>query len=307
MTLAVLCPGQGGQHAGMLDKLAGDAHAQAVLGHAADVLGGQWRSLLADPQALFLNRNAQPLLCLAQYAAWTALQDVLADATAVAGYSAGEVSAYACAGALDAGKLARVAAERARLMDEQGQAGALLALQGMTRDAVERLCAVHGGHLAIAIDDDAHVAGGAPGTVQAMAQAAAESGAQVTCLKVGVPSHTPLMRAAIDPLAAVLRNAMGATLQKTVIAGISAERIGSREHAIETLSRQVAETIEWSACMDALYERGCRVFIELGPGSALSRMLARRHPDVRVRSLEDFHTLAGARAWLSRAMDDMHR
>src|SRR5690606_28989840 len=120
VTLAVLCPGQGAQHSGMLDKLAGDPRAEQVLGHAADVLGGQWRAMLGDPQALFLNRNAQPLLCLAQYAAWSALQDVLAGATAVAGYSAGEVSAYACAGALDAGGLARVSAERARLMDEQG-------------------------------------------------------------------------------------------------------------------------------------------------------------------------------------------
>ena len=307
MSLAVLCPGQGSQHPGMLDKLARDPLAKEVLSQAGKVLGDSWRDALNDPRTLFSNRYAQPLVCLAQYAAWRSLEDVLRGATAIAGYSAGEVSAYACAGILDAEALAHVASERARYMDEMGRPGGLLALQGLARDVVEPMCTAHDGHLAIVVAEDFHVVGAASDDLQSLASAAEQAGGQVTRLKVGVPSHTPLMRDAIEPLARLLHASMRGTLQKTVIAGITADRIFTREQAIETLSRQVAETIQWSACMDALYERGCRVFIELGPGNALSRMMAQRHPDVRVRSLEDFRSLDGARAWLERAMEDADR
>ena len=68
--------------------------------------------------------------------------------------------------------------------------------------------------------------------------------------------------------------------------------------AIATLSNQVAHTIEWARCMDALHERGCRVFLELGPGAALSRMLRERFADVDARSLDDFRSLAGCVRWL---------
>jgi [acyl-carrier-protein] S-malonyltransferase len=42
--------------------------------------------------------------------------------------------------------------------------------------------------------------------------------------------------------------------------------VTTRERAVAALSEQIARTIEWSRCIDALYERGCRVFLELGPG-----------------------------------------
>ena len=307
MSLAVLCPGQGSQHPGMFDKLAHEPLAGEVLAHAATVLGKAWRDILGDPRRLFDNRHAQPLLCLAQYAAWRALEDVLGQASAIAGYSAGEVSAYACAGGLDAEVLAHVASERARLMDEYGRPGGLLALHGLPRGVVENLCRARSGHLAIVIAADSHVVGAAADALPGLACAAEIAGAQITHLKVGVPSHTPLMQDAVEPLAHLLHASMRGTLQKPVIAGVTADRVFTREQAVETLSRQVAQTIEWSACMDALHERGCRVFIELGPGSTLSRMIMQRWPDVRARSLEDFRSLEGARAWLARAMDDTDR
>ncbi len=303
MTLAVLCPGQGGQHAGMFTRLRGHAAAEQVLECLADVLGAGWAELPNDPQALFLNRHAQPLLCVAQYACWQALGDVLHEAVAVAGYSAGEVTAHACAGLLDAPALASVAHGRAALMDRLARPGGLLAVRGLRRGDIEQACARHGASVAIVNGEDAFVVGAALPALHALADQVQQAGAQVTPLKVGVPSHTPLLRDAVAPFAELLHGTLRGALQKTVIAGIDADRVANTAAAIETLSRQLAQTIEWARCMDTLYERGCRVFIELGPGSALSRLIVARHADVRARSIDDFQTLAGARAWLAREVD----
>ena len=61
--------------------------------------------------------------------------------------------------------------------------------------------------------------------------------------------------------------------KRPVIAGIDAGLVATRTRAIATLAEQVARTVEWAACMDSMVERGCRIFMELGPGRALSTMM----------------------------------
>jgi [acyl-carrier-protein] S-malonyltransferase len=73
-----------------------------------------------------------------------------------------------------------------------------------------------------------------------------------------------------------------------------------RETAIEKLALQLEHTIEWSNCLDMLYERGCRVFLELGPGRALARMTQARFEDVDARAVDDFRSLDGVSSWLTK-------
>jgi [acyl-carrier-protein] S-malonyltransferase len=47
-------------------------------------------------------------------------------------------------------------------------------------------------------------------------------------------------------------------------------------------------------------EAGATAFLELGPGHALSEMVASAWPDVPTRSLDDFRSIQGARSWLVR-------
>jgi [acyl-carrier-protein] S-malonyltransferase len=77
-----------------------------------------------------------------------------------------------------------------------------------------------------------------------------------------------------------------------------------RETAIDKLALQLDHTIEWANCLDMLYERGCRVFLELGPGRALARMTQARFADVdgdvNVRAVDDFRSLDGVSSWLAK-------
>ena len=303
MTFAVLCPGQGAQHSAMLDLALASPEGRRVVDASADALGEDPRRWAADPSRLFDNVVAQPLICVAQLAQWHALRHLLPRPAALAGYSVGELACYGVADALDAPALARLARERAQAMDSATtRAGTLAGVRGLARATVARICKAHGAYVAIAVDDDVFVVGGLTGAVDEVVADAQRAGAQVTRLDVGVPSHTPLLGAARGAFRAALERSPLRAPAATVIAGIDAAPVTTRERAIDTLSRQVAETIEWSRCVDALYERGCRVFLELGPGRALAKTVQSRHDDVAARAIEDFRSADAVVRWVARQL-----
>jgi hypothetical protein len=74
------------------------------------------------------------------------------------------------------------------------------------------------------------------------------------------------------------------------------------ETGIDKLARQISTTIDWAACLESCRSAGAERALELGPGAALSHMASVLFPDGRACAVEDFHTLAGLRTWLRRAM-----
>jgi [acyl-carrier-protein] S-malonyltransferase len=302
MSLAILCSGQGAQHPAMLDMFADHPAAAEVIKAGEAELGLHLRDVLAQRETIFHNAIAQPLISLTQLALWNALSNNAPKPAAFCGYSVGELGAYACAGALDVAELARIAAARAALMDKAADAthGGMLALQGLRRDEVARLCAGQRAWIAIAIGDEEFVIGGEDAALVKLGKEFSECGAKLTRLKVGLASHTPLLSAAVQPFRALLEASSMTAPATPVVAGIDAAWVVRRESAIEKLALQLDRTIEWADCMDMLYERGCRVFLELGPGRALARMTQARFADVDARAVDDFRSLDGVSSWLSR-------
>jgi [acyl-carrier-protein] S-malonyltransferase len=299
MALGILCPGQGGQTPDMLNILAGAPGAAAVLDTAAGILGVDLRRLVAEPGAdLHRNAVAQPLLCATQLATFAALRPDLPPVRAFAGYSVGELAAYGCAGAVNAADLVGLAVKRARAMDEAcPRPQGLLAVRGLDRSTVDALCAAHGADVAIANDVDRFVVGGDRHSLAAVEAAAVSLGAGVTPLSVSVASHTRLMTPAVERFADDLAGSPLRAPLTPVLAGIDGAPVRRRDHAIKALSAQLARTVEWAACVDAMVEMGCSVLLELGPGAALSRMIRDRHPTVGVRAVADFRTLSGVAKW----------
>jgi [acyl-carrier-protein] S-malonyltransferase len=302
MSLAILCSGQGAQHPAMLDMIADHPDAHNVIKAGEAVLGFKLRDVLAQRDGMFRNAVAQPLICLTQLALWTALRQDAPKPAAFCGYSVGELAAYACAGALDAAELARIAIARAALMDKAAAAthGGLLALQGLRRDVVARLCAGQRAWIAIAIGAEEFVVGGEDAALARLNKELSERGAKLTPLKVGLASHTPLLSDAVQPFRALLTASALAAPATPVVAGIDAAWVVRRETAIDKLALQLDHTIEWAGCLDMLYERGCRVFLELGPGRALARMTQARFADVDARAVDDFRSLEGVSSWLAK-------
>jgi [acyl-carrier-protein] S-malonyltransferase len=309
MTLALLCPGQGAQHPGMLKIAAHHSAAGEVLRSATTALGEDLRGWLADPALFFANARAQPLVCISQLAWWAALRGQVPAPIAFAGYSVGELAAYGVADALDAEGVARLARERARLMDAAASAepGGVIALRGVSRAAAIEMCADKRAFIAISIDEDAYVIGGTQSALDAVAETARRAGVHVACLRVGVASHTPLLAKAATRFRAALAASPLRAPARPVVAGIDSSWVVTRERAIEVLAEQIAHTIEWSRCIDALYERGCRVFLELGPGAAVSKMVRNRLHGIEARSVDEFRDAAAVSAWVVRSVARMAR
>lgn len=284
--LLLLCPGQGGQHAGMFDLARTHAGALDFLARC---------DLPGSPDALFANRVAQPAIVAATLAMWLAIRDALPAPALVAGYSIGELAAYGVAGALTVDATVHLAAARAALMDAAaaGQPQGLAAVTGVAVDTVRQAIGV-----AIVTGVDTCIVGGTRAQLDSLAMR--WPAARIQLLPVGVASHTPLMQAAVAPLRDLLQSAPFAAMRTPVLAGIDAARVVRFDVAIDRLSRQVAETIAWSACMDAIDEAGITVALELGPGAALARMLQARHPRIACRSVSDFQTLDGIANWVAR-------
>jgi [acyl-carrier-protein] S-malonyltransferase len=302
MSLAILCSGQGAQHPAMLDMIADHPAATEVIKAGEVALGLHLREVLSLHDTIFRNAIAQPLICLTQVALWTALRQDAPKPAAFCGYSVGELAAYVCAGALDVAELARIAAARAALMDQASVTthGGLLALQGLRRVEVARMCEGQRAWIAIAIGEEEFVIGGEDVALAKLGTAFAERGAKLTQLKVGLASHTPLLSDAVQPFRSLLEASSLTSPATPVVAGIDAAWVARRETAIEKLALQLDHTIEWASCLDMLYERGCRVFLELGPGRALARMTQARFADVDARAVDDFRSLKGVSSWLAK-------
>jgi [acyl-carrier-protein] S-malonyltransferase len=302
MTLGLLCPGQGDQTPAMFGILKGSAPAEEIFALFLRETGHEpGRLTLAEMQT---NAIAQPLVCAYQLAAWAALRDRLPQPSALAGYSVGELAAYGCAGALPPAQVIRLACDRAQKMDKAFAGdSAMTALRGLKLSDVEALCATFGIEISIINGADRLIVGGALKAVEACEEAALARGAKVSRLAIHIPSHTRLMRPAVAPFHEQLADAEWQPPLATVMRGTDGARILQPAKARDALSTQLAQTINWAACLDSMNEAGCTVLLELGPGDGLSRMARERLPHIPARSLSEFHTLEGVVGWVSRALE----
>ncbi len=302
MTLALLFPGQGAQHAQMLPWLDGQAEATATLAAMSRHLGADWRARLGDAGWLHANRIAQPLLTGLAIATWQVLAARLPAPAVVAGYSAGELAAFSVAGVFDAGTALDLAVARAQAMDDSaaGQPGGLMAVHGPHALALAE--AAPGLSLSIRIGAERAIVGGPVAALDAAAQHWRLAGLRCTRLPIGVASHTPMMASAATAFAQHLSALTLLPARASVVCNFTGA--ASRSPAVlgTALARQIASTVRWDDCMDCIAERGVRCVLEVGPGTTLAAMWRERHPGIAVRSADEFRAPDGLVHWVSQQL-----
>jgi len=279
MGLALLFPGQGAQHAHMLPWLDAQPEAMASLAALSAHLGRPWREGLGDPAWLHANRVAQLLLTGVGIAAWQVLAARLPRPVAVAGYSVGELAAFAVAGVFDAGAALDLAAARAQAMTDSvgGRPTGLMAVQG----AHALSLAGPEADLSVAIRIGAQrVIVGGPAEVLDDA-ARRWSGAGLRCTRLPMAAVT--LHPARSP---VVCNFTGGTSRSLAVLA-------------PALAGQIASTVRWDDCMDSIAERGVHCVLEVGPGTTLAAMWRERHPHLPVRSVDEFQGPEGVLRWVA--------
>src|SRR5262249_27572325 len=132
--------------------------------------------------------------------------------------------------------------------------------------------------------------------------AKAMNATRVLDVPVELASHTRRLAMASAVFRETLRH-VGLVRHPTagmrVLSGVVGTPVIDLEQGLDTLAAQISETVQWADCLQGCMEGGTTAFLELGPGRALSEMAAGAYRDTPARSLDDFRTLQGARAWIA--------
>jgi [acyl-carrier-protein] S-malonyltransferase len=300
VSLALLFSGQGTQHADMLPWLESCPEAAPTLALLATQLGDDWRARLTEPEWAQRNAVAQPLLTGLSLAAWQALAPRLPVPAVVAGYSLGELAAFSVAGVFSVADAMTLSTARAAAMDRS--AGefdtGLMSVQGFGAPALLAACAHHGLSVAIRIAPDRVVLGGLSEALKWAEPGLTASGARCTVLAVRVASHTAWMSAAAAEFEARLGSVPLVRAASVLVCNHSGATEREPSRLRQLLARQIATPVRWDGCMDAVAERRVRCVLEVGAGQALTLMWRERHPDIPVRSVDEFRSPQAIARWV---------
>ncbi|MEM8547602.1 MAG: ACP S-malonyltransferase [Pseudomonadota bacterium] len=309
MTLAFMFPGQGSQSVGMLtDWYEQHPAVKATFDEASTALGYDlWQIAAEGPEEqLSSTEVTQPALLTASVAIWRAWQaDGGPSPGILAGHSLGEYSALVCAEALNFSAAVQLVRTRGQLMQSAvapGE-GAMAAVIGLDDDVVEAACeAVEDGIVAAANFN-------APGQVVIAGEAAAVAAASANCeaggarrivpLAVSVPSHSPLMTTIAPQFGEALAEIDIRTPMTPVVNNVYATVEMDPDTIRDALIQQLDHSVQWSACVRLMAQRGATRFAECGPGRVLSGLLRRIHKPAKALALETPSGAADARTLLA--------
>src|SRR5450759_2223441 len=310
---AFLLPGQGSQSVGMgADVFTTSLAARQVFETVDEALGISLRSLCfhGPEDALRDTINAQPAIVTVSLALLAAFQEALSPHKSswsyplapsfTAGHSVGEITALVVSGALDLKDAALLVRERGRFMHHEGLVcpGGMAAIIGMDAEPLQAICAEATTQaLAHYAQNDggktAHPGLGkviianfnAPGQIVisgeqyalnvAMDLAKARGAKRVIPLSVSGAFHSPVMEPATRELAQTIQATQVQDATIPLIGNIHAAPLTEAQAIREELTQQIASSIQWIRTIEYMDNAGVTVFIEIGPGQALTGMVKR--------------------------------
>ncbi|MGE0810188.1 MAG: ACP S-malonyltransferase [Immundisolibacter sp.] len=311
MTLALVFPGQGSQSVGMLADLAGEfPQVEQTFAEASTALGYDlWHRVQNGPESeLQLTAVTQPAMLTAGVAVWRAWLAAGGPAPAVmAGHSLGEYSALVCAGALPFAQAVQLVRQRGEFMQQAVPvgAGAMAAVLGLDRSAVEAACAS-----AATADEIVAVANynappqsviaGHTAAVQRASAAAQAAGAKrVVPLPVSAPFHCALMRPAAAALTPPLEAARIVAPAVPVINNVDVAKVSEPAAIRDALIRQIYSPVRWVEVIEAMAARGVTHVVECGPGKVLAGLTKRICGELDSLAVQDPASLRQALAALT--------
>nr|WP_297461873.1 ACP S-malonyltransferase [uncultured Halomonas sp.] len=304
-SLALVFPGQGSQHLGMLRELAERySVVRTTFEEAADALGYDlWHVVQEGPEET-LNATActQPALLTSSVAVWRVWQELEGPRPiSMAGHSLGEYSAMVCAGALTFAEGVRLVKLRGEAMQAAVPAGegAMAAVLGLDDTAVETACRdAAQGEVVAAVNYNAPgqvvVAGKRTAVDRAIALCQEAGAKRALPLPVSVPSHCALMMPAAERLAEAMDSIEIKLPRYTVIQNVDAQAHGDIETLRTRLIEQLYQPVRWTDCIESMIDQGAGVFIECGPGKVLTGLNKRIARGAKGLAVNDPDTLSAA-------------
>ncbi|MER6065150.1 SDR family oxidoreductase [Streptomyces sp. NPDC001792] len=311
--VAFLFPGQGSQRPGMLAELLihrpelryyldlGRAHAGTVHPPAAfdDAARERRRAALTDTRA------AQPALGITGLAAHAFLTSAGVHPDLAAGHSYGELVALAAAGALDPETLLELSAERAAtILAAAGDDPGTMAAVGAGAETVVHALRTSGAPASVVVANlnspEQTVISGPTADVETAVRLLRDAGLGARRVPVACAFHSPLVATAGERFAKVLADKTVRSPEFPVWANRTAAPYPLDPDEVRgELAAQIGSPVAFAAQIEAMYEAGARVFVEAGPGTVLTRLVARILGDRPHRTVAcEPDADSGLRGWL---------
>lgn len=292
---ALLFAGQGAQVVGMGRDFAEQIpSAKAWFDRANRVLGYDLATVCFNgPDAeLTKTEHAQPGIYLVSWVAFQLLKERAPSLAfeATAGLSLGEFTALAAAGALGFEDGLKVVRQRGCFMQEACDAtkGGMAAVIGLDEAATRQVCDEAGVVLAnLNCPGQLVISGELDRILKAVDLAKARGAKRAIPLPVAGAYHSPLMAGAQLKLKAELDAVEINAPAVPVISNVTAQAHGAPDETRSRLVEQVTASVLWEASMRHLLAQGFNLFIELGPGTALSGFMKRIDKTVQMLNVAD--------------------
>ncbi|HGL6829337.1 TPA: malonate decarboxylase subunit epsilon [Citrobacter koseri] len=266
MKILFTFPGQGTQHAGMLQNLPG-----TELALAREVLGAE-ANTLDTSDALQHTRAVQLALLIAGVAWARELERRGVAPDIVSGLSIGAYPAAVIAGALEFTDALTLVALRGDLMEQAYPHGyGLTAIMGLTLPQVESLVAGSGTFIANLNAETQIVIAGRDEAMADVAKRALDKGAsKAHRLAVSVPSHCALLAEPAQRLVEAFRHVTLSRPRCAYLSGSTGRVLWQPERIADDLAMNMARTVRWQDAAISANEREARLAIEMPPGGVLT-------------------------------------
>lgn len=300
--IAFVFAGQGAQKPGMGKELADISNAAAKIFKKADEVrpGTSKQCFEGTMEELSETKNTQPCVCTVDVAAAAALTEAGIKADMVAGYSLGELAALIYGESLSFEDGLRLVNERGRIMQDASNKceSGMMAILKLSDEVVEKLCSKYtqvypvnfncNGQVTVAGDNE---------QLMDFKEDVKEAGGLIRILEVSGGFHSPFMAEAAEQFAEVLEEVDFKAPQMKVYSNYTAQPYG--DNYKELLKMQISNPIRWKNLIENMIQQGVDTFIEIGPGTALTKMITRISKKVRmfnVNNAESFEqTLRGVK------------
>lgn len=285
--IGIIFPGQGAQYPGMGEKLYEAYHEIRELYENAEKIfpGITEISFHGTADDLKKTENTQPALYLAELSAALILKKNGIEASALAGFSLGEIPALSFGGAFDYIEGFRIVCKRGEFMSaDPGVETAMAAVLKLDGETVEKICAAHAGLYPVNYNCPGQIT--VSGTKEALNDAKAEfteAGGRVIPLAVSGAFHSPFMDKASEEFGAFLSTCDIKSPVTTVYANRNA---APYENVVETMQAQINHPVLWEKTVRAMAESGIDTFIEVGPGQTLSKFVQKTVPGAKTYHAE---------------------
>jgi len=299
MKIALIFGGQGAQYAGMGKELFDSFDICKNLFNTADEVLGFKISELCFSNNDDLNKTefTQPAILTLSIAIFELMKQKGLKGDYAAGLSLGEYSALVASGALDFEETVALVRKRGRFMTEAVPAGvgAMSAILNLDAEKIQEACdeAADVGKVMIANYNAPGqiVIAGEVDAVKRAEELVIEKGAKRAIrLNVSGPFHTSLLKPASEKLNVELRNITINEMSIPVITNLTGDFV-SKENIVDTLTKQVMNSVKWEQTVRRFIELGVDTFVELGPGKTLSSFVKKVSKDVAIYNVENLKSL----------------